>query len=145
MVSKTVTLSRLNPGKWLPLWDGWAEPHPRTGGEEPLIARVQLSGRPTLTSCRWPPPTLHPSWFNPHRRAFHQWFFGSWDSGREKFVAYFGNHYLNLYFLLHVPLSLLWHKPPVPPESLPARHLPASETPCWLLRVHWGREACARL
>lgn len=46
----------------------------------------------------------------------HQWF-GSWGSWRKKYVAYFGNCYLNLCFLLHESLLLLGHVLPKQADS----------------------------
>lgn len=37
----------------------------------------------------------------------------------EKIVTYFGNHYLNLYFPLQVPVLLLWYLPLVHSDSAP--------------------------
>lgn len=42
----------------------------------------------------------------------NQWF-GLWSSWWKKIVTYIGNHDLNLCFLLHVPILLLWYLPPV--------------------------------
>lgn len=47
----------------------------------------------------------------------------------EKDVTYFGNHYLNLCFLVHGPVLLLRHLPPVAPDSRQISHLDADETP----------------
>lgn len=47
----------------------------------------------------------------------------------EEMVTYFGNHYLYLCFLLHVPILLLWHLPPVQLDSCQMSLLHASETP----------------
>ena len=44
----------------------------------------------------------------------------------EKIVTYFGNHYFDLCFLLHVPLLLLWYLPPGPPDNHLMNHLQAS-------------------
>lgn len=48
----------------------------------------------------------------------------------EKTVAYFGNYYLNLCFLLNVPLRLLWYLPPTQPECHQTVPLHASDTLC---------------
>lgn len=47
----------------------------------------------------------------------------------EKDVTYFGDHYLNLCFLLHGPILFLRHLPPMAPESRQISHLDADETP----------------
>ena len=48
----------------------------------------------------------------------------------EKIVTYFGKHYPNLCFLLHVPILWLWYLPPMQPGSCQTSHLHANETPC---------------
>ena len=58
--------------------------------------------------------------------------------GRKKFITYFGN-YLNLCFLLHVPVFLLWYLPLVQPESHQMSQLCANETLCSPLRAHLRR------
>lgn len=45
-----------------------------------------------------------------------------------KMVTYFGNHYLDLCFLLHMPILLLCFLPPVQPDIHQMSHLNASET-----------------
>lgn len=62
----------------------------------------------------------------------------------EKIVIYFRSHYLNLCFLLLIPVSLLWYLPPMQPYSCQMSHLHASEAPLPLphhrvLRAHCGR------
>ena len=57
----------------------------------------------------------------------NQWF----RSRVEKIITYFGNYYLDLCFLLYVPLLLLWHLPPVQPDRHQMSCLQATETPCW--------------
>lgn len=66
----------------------------------------------------------------------NQWL-GSWFLV-EKIVTYFGKD-LNLCFLLHVPILLLWSLPPRQPGSCQASNLHASETPCSPFRARCGR------
>lgn len=56
----------------------------------------------------------------------------------EKIFTYFGNLYLNMCFLLHVSVLLMWYLPLVQPNSCQRSHLHTGETPCWPLRAHCG-------
>lgn len=55
-----IALSRIYPWKWLPPWQKSEESNSkdRGGGEEPLIAWVQLRVQWAITTSRWPPPTV---------------------------------------------------------------------------------------
>lgn len=59
----------------------------------------------------------------------------------EKFVSNLGDHYLNLYFLLHVSLLLLWHLPPMQPNSHQMSHFHANKTPYRLIKSYCLRWA----
>ena len=55
----------------------------------------------------------------------------------EKNVTYFGKRYLNLCFLLHVPMLLLCCLPPVQTESLQMGYIHPCDTPCRQLRSRY--------
>lgn len=58
----------------------------------------------------------------------------------EEMVTYFGNLYLYLCFLLHVPILLLQYLPPVQLDSCQMSPLHASEIPCrfpGMLQKRW--------
>lgn len=61
--------------------------------------------------------------------------------GRENCYLFWET--FNLFFLLHVPILLLQHLPPMQPGSCQMSLLHASEIPCWLVRPHCGRGGSA--
>lgn len=74
--------------------------------------------------------------------ALNQWF-RSWALGGKN--CYSGCHYLDLCFLLQVPLLLLWYLPHIQPDRLPTSHFHASKTPSWLFREYCWRWECVRV
>ena len=57
----------------------------------------------------------------------------------EKVVTDFRSYCLNLCFLLHVPVLLLWHLHPIQLDIHQMSHSHASKTSCWPHRTHCRR------
>lgn len=68
--------------------------------------------------------------------ALNQWFRSRALGGNNCCSGY---HYLDLCFLLQVPLLLLWYLPQIQPDSHPTSHFHASKTLCWLFREYCWR------